>query len=239
MRGADRIRFRGTPRVLEAAVESATGVAGAHPVHVDSLTAGARGPVEGIAVTAGADPIVRLSLPSGTPPGTYRGLIEFDGAERPVELVVEPEVMLRLLPARLVFEANPGERVPFELSLVNVGNVAAEIRGAYAFGVFDVAGSERAIGKMVSGDATTEQRRVDVFADAVAEEHGGLVRVKIDSGSGPIAPGATTDLNVTIHVPDRIRPGHTYWGTWPLHNLRYYVRITGRPAGERRHEAQS
>jgi len=152
--------------------------------------------------------------------------MQVDGREHAVEIVVEPEVLLRLVPARLVFEASPGERVPFELTLVNSGNVAVDIRGAYAFGLFDVAGPERAIARLVA-DTKEGQRRVDAFADAVADEHGGLIRVKVDAGEGTIEPGAATELKITIHVPDRVRPGHTYWGTWPLHNLKYYVRITG------------
>jgi hypothetical protein len=228
------VRFRGTPRALAAIVERERDAAGVHAVRFDA----AAKVIESVAVSAAADPIVRLHLPSNTPPGTYRGRIEIRGQEESVEIVVEPEILLRLFPEQLVFEAAPGDRVPFELTLVNAGNVPVEIRDVYAFGIFDIAGPERAIGKMV-GEAKNGQRRVDVFADAIADEHGGLVRVKIDSGSGEARPDTSTQLTVTIHVPDRVRPGHTYWGTWPMHNLKYYVRITGRASGERRDEARS
>jgi hypothetical protein len=164
--------------------------------------------------------------------------MQVDGREQDVEIVVEPEVLLRLLPARLVFEASPGERVPFVLTLVNSGNVAVEIRGAYAFGLFDVAGPERAIGRLVA-EPKEGQRRIDAFADAIADEHGGLVRVKVEAGEGTIEPGAATELTIAIHVPDRLRPGHTYWGTWPLHNLKYYVRITGKASAPRKGKEQS
>jgi hypothetical protein len=212
-------------------------VGGVHAVQLD-VSPSKRGAVDAVAVSAAADPIVRLSLPSATPPGTYSGRMQVDGREQDVEIVVEPEVLLRLLPARLVFEASPGERVPFVLTLVNSGNVAVDIRGAYAFGLFDVAGPERAIGRLVA-EPKEGQRRIDAFADAIADEHGGLVRVKVDTGQGTIEPGAAVELAITIQVPDRLRPGHTYWETWPLHNLKYYVRITGKASAPRKGEEQS
>jgi hypothetical protein len=231
------IRFRGAPRSL-AAIVSGAAAGGVHTVRINASPAmRAAAPVEAVAVSAAADPVARLSLPSATPPGTYNGRMQVDGGEQDVEIVVEPEVLLRLLPARLVFEASPGERIPFELTLVNSGNVPVDIRGAYAFGLFDIAGPERAIGRLVA-DPKEGQRRIDAFADAIADEHGGLVRVKVDAGEGVLQPGVATELKITVHVPDRLRGGHTYWGTWPLHNLKYYVRITGKASAPRRGEEQ-
>jgi hypothetical protein len=236
---SDRVKFRGTPRALVAAVgQAAAERGGVHAVRFDAAATGRARALDAVAVSVAADPIVRLNLPSDTPPGTYSARMNIGGRDQAVEIVVEPEIVLRLLPARLVFDARPGERVPFELTLMNTGNVAVELRSAYAFGVFDVAGPERAIGKMV-GEVGEGKRRIDVLADAVAEEHGGLVRVKVEKGAGEIVPGTSQDLAVTIYVPERLRPGHTYWGTWPIHNLKYYVRITGQSSGEPRPEAKS
>jgi hypothetical protein len=41
-----------------------------------------------------------------------------------------------------------------------------------------------------------------------------------------VEPGESRTLALTLALPDRLRAGHTYWGTWPLDYLRYYVRVT-------------
>jgi len=228
------VRFRGTPLALSAALADVEVPAGGLTVRL-AAARDLRAADEISAWSSPSDPILRLHLPRTTPPGTYEARMKVGDVDRDVVITVEPEVCLRFLPERLVFEAQPGERVSFDLTMLNLGNVEVEIRGAYAFGVFDVGGTERAIARMVSETPAEGRGRVDVLADAVADEHGGLVRLKVDRGSGPIAAGASREVAITVHVPDRIRDGHTYWGTWPIHNMRYYVRITGR--GEPRTKA--
>ena len=226
------VRFRGTPLALTAAVGEPPG---SYRVCFDPA---AGVPPEVDAVAVAADPLLRLHLPRTTPPGTYEGRLIVGDRERAALITVDPEVFLRLLPERLILEASAGDQLQIDLTLLNLGNVAVELRGAYAFGMFDVGGTERAIGKMVVDGGYEGKRRVDVFADAIADEHGGVVRVKVESGAGEIAPGETRDLSVRFHVPDHVRPGRTYWGTWPIHNMRYYVRITAR-AGDSLHGAKS
>jgi hypothetical protein len=51
------------------------------------------------------------------------------------------------------------------------------------------------------------------------------VRVAIREGAGPLEPGAMRELRATLRVSDHLKPGRTYWGTWPLLNLKYYVRV--------------
>jgi hypothetical protein len=229
------VRFRGTPLALSAVFPTDEPPREALMVRLEAEDR-LRAPLEIQAVPSTPDPILRMHLPRNTPPGDYEGRMRVGNREQSVLITVEPEIFLRLLPERLVFEARAGDRVPFELTMLNLGNVAVEIRGAYAFGVFEVAGAERAIAKMVTETPSEGRRRLDVLADAVADEHGGLVRVKVESGGGELAPGETRDIRVTLHVPDRIHSGHTYWGTWPIHNMRYYVRISGQ-AGEPRTKA--
>ena len=232
MNGADsagRVRFRGTPLSLAALVGAPGEVVGEHPLTLagpeKAVLAGGR---ELRAIAVPDDGLMRLHLPRSTPPGTYQATMTVGGAEREVEIVVDPEVFLRLFPERLILTAAAGARVSANLTLVNLGNVQVEVRGAYAFGLFDVGGVERAIARMVS--AKQGERRTDVFADALAEEHGGLVRMKVESGEGVVPPGESRELNLTLQVPQNIRPDHTYWGTWPLYNVRYYVRVTGAAA---------
>jgi hypothetical protein len=227
MTGDAPVRFRGTPTSLAALVGAAAQVAPEHPIRLavpeKAVLSGGR---ELRALAAGDDGVLRLHLPRATPPGTYQATMALAGEEREVEITVEPEVFLRFFPERLILSAAAGEHVPVSLTLLNLGNVSVELRGAYAFGLFDVGGVERAIARMVG--AHEGARRIDVFTDAVAEEHGGMVRIKVESGEGELPPGESRELRLSLHVPPGLREGHSYWGTWPLYNVRYYVRITGR-----------
>ncbi|MBV8200758.1 MAG: hypothetical protein JOZ15_09055 [Acidobacteria bacterium] len=225
------LRFRGAPLGLAAVVATAdsshqltlelSAKAAAQPAG----RAGLRGVVLSAAATEGAR-ILRLDLPRATPPGTYEGILKLADLERPVVVEVEPDVQLRLVPPRLTLQAAPGDRVASDLTLLNVGNVGATIRKAYAFGLFAVGGAERAIRSGFAGDLGEGQRRIDRIADAAADEHGGMVRVKVREGAGDVAPGGTRQLSIELAIPERLRADSTYWGTWALFNLRYYVRIT-------------
>ena len=180
-----------------------------------------------IAETTPGTAILRLDVPRATPPGTYEGRVRVGDQERAIVVDVDPSVYVRLYPVRLVLTAEPGASVDLTLTIVNEGNVAAEIRGAYVIGLYDVGGVERAVGKTFVAELSEGERRVDRFVDELAGGHGGLVRVRIGAGSGDLAPGEVRELGVQLAIPDRLEPGRTYWGTWALHNLRYYVRITG------------
>ena len=67
--------------------------------------------------------------------------------------------------------------------------------------------------------------RIMRLAEGVADGHGGLVRVNIKEGAGLIAPGKLSNLRVALRLPKQLKSGQTYSGTWPLLNLRYYVRV--------------
>jgi hypothetical protein len=181
--------------------------------------------------TAGGQ-LFRTHITRSTPPGRYEGRVVVNGVEHPAVFEVEPEVFLRIFPERLVMQADAGERVERDLTLLNLGNVAIDVRGAYAFGLFDVGGVDRAVSRTLGGDVTSTGT-VDRFIGNLAEEHGGMVRVKVEEGAGSIAPGASALLRVTFAIPPRLRAGHTYWGTWPLDYLRYYVRIHTRRGSAR------
>lgn len=220
------LRFRGTPFGLAALAGAPRDEPRQHVLRLAAperaLLAGGR---ELHAMAAPGDVLLRTHVPRSTPPGTYRATVEIDGEEREVEIEVEPEAFLSIFPALLKITAAPGAQVGEQLTIANLGNVPVDIRGAYGFGVFDEEGAERAVGKMMT--AGEDERRADVLANAAAEEHGGIVRVKVESGEGELPPGETRSLDVSFHIPPKVRPGHSYTGIWPLYNLGYYVRLTG------------
>ncbi|MBI2369582.1 MAG: hypothetical protein HYV08_04975 [Deltaproteobacteria bacterium] len=178
---------------------------------------------------------LRLSLPRGTPPGSYTGTVQIEGREQPIIVDVERDIDLRLFPDALSLAAPPGAVVHVDLSVVNAGNVVCEIRRAYAFGVSVMGGVEEAVGQALRAQLAQGERRIDRFAEELANAHGGLVRVSVREGAGPLRPGESRELRVALHLPDRLQAGHTYTGTWPLHDLNCYVRVDathGRPSGK-------
>lgn len=220
----DALVFRGSPLSLSALAPGDLDVSPG--IHAGRMSTG---PAESLSVAMHASPtdagaFLRTHLSRSTPPGRYEGTVTVDGVERDAVFEVEPETFLRLIPERLQLQAAPGEHVTRALTLLNLGNVAVEVRGAYAFGLFDVGGVDRAVSKTFGGEPA-ERGNIDRFIGMLADEHGGMVRVRVDEGEGTIEPGESRELSVTFALPSRMRPGHTYWGTWPLDYLRYYVRI--------------
>ena len=179
-----------------------------------------------------------LSVAHTTPPGTYEGTVRVGDQEHPLILEVEPRVRLRIDPRRLHFKAAPGATREVDLVVTNLGNVASEIRSADAFGLFDTGGVDRAIGRAFSAEPAKGERRLDVIADAAAEGFGGLVRMRVESGAGELAPGESRNVHVALVLPDRLEQGRQYWGTWTLYNVNYVVRIDVATAKPKRRAAR-
>jgi hypothetical protein len=231
------LRFRGAPAGLEgfAPTESVAGTpeAGAATLRLPSVAELASLPVEASPL-AGGTSYVRLSLPPATPPGTYDGTLRVGDGEVPVVAEVEPYPSLQLAPTQLQLEAEPGADVEAHVTALNDGNVPLEIAAADAFGLFDVRGAERSIRAAFTADTEQGERRIDRLVDELAGSHGGLVRVKVAEGAGPLAPGELRPLRLVFRVSETLERGQTYSGTWPLHSLRYYVRVVVPPAPEKK-----
>ena len=188
-------------------------------------------PLDASPLPAGAS-YLRLSLPQTTPPGSYEGTIRLGEQEIPVVAEVESYASLQLAPTQLQLETVPGGETEAHVTALNDGNVGLEIGRAHAFGIFDVLGAERGIRAAFTADTDASERRLDRLIDELADSHGGLVRVQVAEGDGVLDPGAVRDLRVSFRFSDDLEPGHTYSGTWPLHTLRYYVRVAVAPARE-------
>jgi hypothetical protein len=225
--GAAALHFRGTPGSLSAAVAEGEIVARRLAVRlgVGGGKRKASPPLTARAARLEGDLVLQMTLPARTPPGRYEGTVDIDGEDRPVVVEVEAEVELEVVPDQLTLHASPGEHVGAELTIANAGNVGVEIRGAYAFGIFAAGGLERALHRAYTGKRAEGERRIDFLFDQLADEHGGVVRVAVEEGSGALAPGETRDVRVSFHVPSDLHTGRTYTGTLPLHDLRYYVRL--------------
>jgi len=123
-----------------------------------------------------------------------------------------------------------------EMTVANGGNADADIPTVSAFGLFDIHGAERSIAdafratdKELSESGDTGQQRLNRLVDRLSQEHGGLARLQIQEGAGPLAPGEIRNLKLLIRMPESIKPGHTYSATWPLDHLRVAVRVVVPP----------
>ena len=227
---ANAIRFRGKPRLVDGLAPRTVEHALTHSVSVDlkmSSAAQENMPlnlqIDSVGISASR---LRFSLPESTPPGTYTGMIQLNKDENyPIIVEVEPHPYLAISPRQLSLQLTSDKETTVDLTLVNAGNVPCEITKVYAFGIFDVDGAERSIGAALRDVTNKEQARLGRLLDEAASNHGGLVRVAVREGAGSIEPGEVRDIQVTLRFSDRLKAGHTYWGTWPMVNLKYYVRV--------------
>jgi len=233
---AQLLRFRGSPRAIEALIPMGMPEAAERRLAVDLEVEAERKPpivVHPIPMGASATRL-RLVLPESTPPGTYKGTVQVGDARYPIEAQVDAYRHLRLSPSRLSLEAAAGSEVEVELTVVNGGNVTCEVGRAYALGLFDKDGLNRGTAAAFQEDAPRGQERVGRLMDEFAEGYGGFLRMKVEEGAGPLDPGELRNLKLKLKMPDRLKAGRNYFGTWSFHNLAYLVtvRATGGEAGE-------
>ena len=55
-------------------------------------------------------------------------------------------------------------------------------------------------------------------ADSVVESHVGVARIAVRSGSGALAAGASRRIVGAVTLPDGLRAGDMYTGTWMIEN---------------------
>ncbi len=188
-----------------------------------------------------ADPsvaILKLRLPRSTPPGEYAGAAELGGRSVPVSAEVQPFHRLRATPPSASLRVTPGKAVPLEIGLANLGNVPADIQARHTFCVFDSSGIDRALYVALTEEPPSGQRRIDRLMDELATYHGGLVRLDVVDGAGPLPPGEQRALRLELRFSERVRPGRAYAGIWLLENLRFAVRAETAPESAARKEAR-
>jgi hypothetical protein len=227
---ATHIHFQGSPRVIEGLVPFEPQPALTITLSLDLKQARAARHVAPLALEAtpvGSSAMrLQFSLPESTPPGAYEGSVQIGGESYPITVEVQPHPYLVISPRQLSLQVAPGAEASVDLTLVNSGNVSCEITKVHAFGLFDVKGVERSIGVMLGTTVEKGQGRLDRFMDEAADSHGGLVRVIIKEGAGSLGPSELRNVRAALRFSERLKPDQTYWGTWPLLNLKYYVRVS-------------
>jgi hypothetical protein len=174
---------------------------------------------------AGGHLRLRGRLERHLPPGRYTAELKVGEETHLLSVEVEPVLGLRPDPPVLVLRGAPGATARAEVTLVNRGNVAAEIPDHGVLGVFRRNGLETAIAHAYRSEEQDGLRVLARFVEGLREEHGGLVKLRIEEGTGPLAPGAAARIRLSAALPEGLRPGQVYAGTWKLANLSYAVRI--------------
>ena len=182
-------------------------------------------PVRATEVGAGASYLL-VSLAKTTPPGTYEGRVKVGDADYPVVAEVEPLPSLQFSPQAIRLEAASGKEEQAHVSVLNDGNVALEIAGAYAFGLFTDEGVELAFASAFRDETAKGQGRFDRFVEGVAEQHGGFVRVRVAEGSGVIEPGEVRSLGLVFRFPEGLEGGRSYGGALTIQGVSLAVRAT-------------
>ena len=226
------LRFRGAPVGLESFAPAERVAPTGATVRIPAVAELAPLALEASPV-AGDAAYLRLSLPQSTPPGTYEGVLHAEEGDVPVVAEVEEYPSLQLAPSQLQLSAEVGGEAEAHLTALNDGNVPLEIGRTHAFGLFDVVGAERGIRAAFTDDVDQGRQRLDRLVDELAASHGGLARVRVTAGDGVLDPGDVRELRCVFRFSDDLEPGHTYSGTWPLHTLRYYVRVSVAAAREK------
>jgi hypothetical protein len=237
-RAATAIVFAGPPQNLSAALAS-------QPPAERSLPVTIRIAGEPVVFRAHVRPLgpghceIRLRLPRETPPGTYQGMMVFDGKSHATLVEVEPVVRIRVHPRQLSHSAEAGSTVEFKLNLGNTGNVTVDIPKLDSFDLDDASGQNRALGRALRATLPAGERRVDRFFEEIREAHAGEARVAVRSGAGHLAPGESRELNCLLEIPPSAQPGRAYRGAWPLGNTSHQVliEITKSSAGNGRKRA--
>ena len=190
-------------------------------------------PVRATEIGAGASHLL-VSLAKTTPPGTYEGRVKVGDAEYPVVAEVEPLPSLQFSPQTIRLEAASGQEEQVHVSVLNDGNVALEVAGAYAFGLFADEGVELAFATAFREDTEKGERRFDRFVEGVADQHGGFVRVRVADGAGVLEPGDVRSLGLVFRFPDGLESGRAYGGALTVHGVSLAVRATVAPASTTR-----
>jgi hypothetical protein len=168
---------------------------------------------------------LKLGLSRSLPPGSYAGSIQVGSIRLPFVAEVQGEAHLAVSPPSLSLEVAPDGEVSTEISVVNTGNAPCEVGRVYAFGLFRVDGLEDALGATYRSEKDDQRPWIDRLGTHLTDAHGGLARVQVKEGAGPLAPGEMRTLRLALHFPAKLAPGRAYTGNLPLHNLRYFIKV--------------
>ncbi|MEA3037594.1 MAG: hypothetical protein QOE79_107 [Sphingomonadales bacterium] len=213
--------FRGSPRRLSSSHPALAGRVG-EIVLPDELAAEASGPAISL---RGSRAAARLSLPSTSPPGRYAAQLRVGDETVPVELDIAPTPRLKVFPTSAHFAAGADSEASVDINVANVGNVAIDLPPRFVVGMFDDDGLEMAFVEAYREETDDPARLFGSFLRGLRSGYGGLLKLRIGKGAGSLAPGEERSLTLSAHLPETLKPGHSYHGIWKLGPVHYRITV--------------
>lgn len=159
----------------------------------------------------------RLRLAPQTPPGQYKVAVEFAGGRRQqMTVTVEPRPRLRVLPGTLRLAGAPGAKLSARLLLENRGNETLAIDESLVTGLFDDDGIEAALAAVYRMETDELDKIVGAGFARLRQAHGGLLKLRVREGAGPLVPGERRSLLLETTLGAKLAPRHGYHGTLDL-----------------------
>ncbi len=166
--------------------------------------------------------LLRLALPSTTPPGEFHAELEIVGQSRPIELHVTEVVDLTVTPQSIVVLNRRGERQHRRIVVTNDGNLAFTIGDFGDVDLEDDVIPDRAVRLALEQCAGIGKDKIEGpllallrIRDEGAWRRGGLSVRRLGENI-EIAPGATTAIDLEITLETELPPNSRYRGTMPL-----------------------
>ncbi|HLL31494.1 MAG TPA: hypothetical protein VK403_10895 [Allosphingosinicella sp.] len=166
-----------------------------------------------------------VSLSRTTPPGRYKAQLRLGDETVPVELDVAPAPRLKVFPTTAHFTASPGGEASVDVTFANVGNVAVELPSRFVAGIFDDDGLEIAFVEAYRNDSDDPVRLLGSFLRGLRNGYGGLLKLRVGKGVGSLEPGDERTVKLSAHLPETLKPGHSYHGIWKLGPLHYRITV--------------
>ncbi|HEY5724156.1 MAG TPA: hypothetical protein VIT45_17740 [Allosphingosinicella sp.] len=223
---APPMRFRGVPQWLSLSNSALAGHECGEIVLPDALTAHCGATLSLPVRNSCADGAsLRLRLAPTAPAGRHLAELRLSGKSFPVELDIAPRPSLRAFPSSAHFAGKPGDNPAIEMSLANRGNVAIELPARAATGIFDDIGLETAFAETYREKSDDPAHLLGSWLRALRGGYGGLLKLRIGAGAGNLEPGEERSFEISAHLPECLKPGHSYHGVWKLGPLHYRITV--------------
>ena len=221
---------KGTPRRLTVAIPDAA-LATAQGRQIEASLEGAT--IERVSLTGlrssrpGKGPAIKVRVAPFTPPGRYEGTATIGETTVPIVAEVGPTSTVRSDPLQVIVSPAPSETLTVTVTLTNLGNVPTDVPTESTFPLLDRSGFGDAFYHSIAEPPPEGKQRIDVLFDDLAESNGGLVVATATKDSaGPIAPGGSATIQLTLTFSDRLKPGAQYAGAWNIDATHIPVRVT-------------
>lgn len=164
----------------------------------------------------GEEKIQRVShrLPPDTRPGTYASELIIGGERRPVKIVVQPHIDVKIYPVRFSFQgSNPDRTHTAAITITNLGNVPFQIPQIKHATVLDMDFLCRAASLAIRDKgAEGYMPMMDQLTKNIQKDMAGWLSISLEECGQVLGPGKSLVAHLTITLPADIDPKKDYSG---------------------------